>query len=263
MKKNPRLHKRQFKRGLTLIELLVVLFILAAVAGVTLAIFPNFQKRTHGSTSAASIRAAATGVVANLVTRGEIGDNFDGLVNDPAGTGTVPDYIATSDGLTVFPLTLAELDALNDIGITSVFPAAFASFADLETDPVAESATFDGHDYAAPITLAVDTDVAVLAAAAVTQVVADFNLGTAPDQIFAFGIGEGSTLVGSNNPFLETPLHTPGEGSQTTTYSRYALLIGYDATDEEAFYVGVTCIDDGENFNNINANVGEFLEAAE
>ena len=51
-------------------------------------------------------------------------------------------------------------------------------------------------------------------------------------------------------------------GSAATSYGRYVILIGYEAGAEpEAFYIGMTCIDDGENFNNISNNLGEFFEA--
>ena len=81
--------------------------------------------------------------------------------------------------------------------------------------------------------------------------------------IFAFGLGQESSIVGLNKTFKEAPVHFPGEGNAADTYSRYAILVGYDATvgEENAFYIGTVCIDDGENFNNVQGNLDEYFEA--
>ena len=251
---------RRRRRGLTLIELLVVLFILSALAGVAVAVLPNFQKRTHGSTSAVSIRSVETAIVANQSTRGAIGNGFDAL-ND--GT-VVPDYVGNGTTFTTGTLTVDQVGALNDIGISEVFPAAFASFALLEADPAAENATFDGHNYTAAVTFDDTTPMTLLTGAAITAVTDTFNLagGTTPVQVVALGLGAKCTLVGAGQPFREAPVHTPGEGSAVTNYSRYCVLIGINA-DDEAFYIGTTCIDDGENLNGIAGNLGEYFESNE
>lgn len=248
---------RRRRRGLTLIELLVVLFILAAIAGVAVGTVSNFQKKTHGSTSANSLRSADQAISAELITAGRLGKNLDALIT--AG-GVVPDYVANSNGLVPFTLNAGVADALGELGITTLHPAAADTLVAL-----AGNATLEGHSYGATIDVSAATDdVAALAAAAVTQTEGNFNFATGQfDQIFAFGLGERSTLVGLNRAFKEAPLHTPGEGSAATTYGRYVLLVGYegDAVSGEATYIGVVCIDDGENFNNVNRNLGEFFEA--
>ncbi|MDA7977900.1 MAG: type II secretion system GspH family protein [Pirellulales bacterium] len=250
------------KKGLTLIELIVVLFILAAVAGISLTFIPGFQKLTHGSTSANAIRNGQTAVALKFIRDGSLGTEFDGLIGPGGG---VPDYVANSDGLIPFPTTAEVLAALNDIGITEVHPATADSFADLLTAG-GENATFDGHNYTALVDLTTGTPViAQLAPAALPAATFNFNLDAGQfSNIFAFGIGEACSLVGTNGTFQEAPVHTPGEGSAVTSYGRYVVLVGYDATvgEEEATYLGITCIDDGENFNNINRNIGEYLEAA-
>ncbi len=235
------------RAGLTLIELIVVLFILAALAGIALALLPNFQKKTHGSTSASSIRAAESSITANLITGGVIGDGFDGLIT--AG-GAVPATIANANGLEPQALDADMASALNELGITEVYAAEAAP----------DNATLEGHDYGTTISVADTETIAALPAAKVTETAAKFNVA-APDEIFAFGLGDECTLVGLNRAFKEAPLHTPGEGSAATRYGRYAILVGYE-TGGEAFYMGVTCIDDFENFNNITNNLGEFFEAS-
>lgn len=248
---------RKRQQGLTLIELLIVLFILAAVAGVALSIVPNFQKKTHGATSAASIRAGESSITANLITGGELGDGFDGLIT-AVTAGVIPDYVGetAAAGFQVETLDADKLAALAELGITEIYLAA--------TDVLLadDNATLESHDYSAAVPLTATSTIAGLGADSILAVTDDFNLDAAPDDIFAFGLGQESTLVGLNKAFKEAPLHTPGEGSAATTYARYAILVGYDDTDDEAFFIGMTCIDDGENFNNINNNLGEFFEAS-
>lgn len=247
---------RRRRRGLTLIELLVVLFILAALAGVAVGTVSNFQKKTHGSTSANSLRSADQAITAELITAGQLGDNFDGLIT---AAGVIPDYVANANGLVPFTLDAAAADALGELGITTLHPAAQDTLAALAP----ANATLEGHDYGATIDVTAATDdIAALAPAAVTQCEVNFNFTTGQfDQIFAFGLGERASLVGLNRAFKEAPLHTPGEGSAATTYARYAILVGYEVASGEAQFIGVTCIDDKENFNNINRNLGEFFEA--
>lgn len=244
------------RQGFTLLELVVVLFILAALAGVAVGVFGNFQKRTHGSTSASSIRNVDQVVTAELITGGQLGDNFDGLVT---AAGAVPAFIANGNGLVPATLDAASAGALNELGITQVIAA----------NATADNATLEGHDYDTPTTIAVaDGEIIAQVAGsgavptlAFEQLVDDFNLVDVPDQIFAFGLGQESELVGANRTFKEAPLHTPGEGSAIISYGRYVILVGYE-TGGEAFYIGTTCIDDGENLNNVNKNLEEYFEAA-
>jgi len=251
--------RRKYQQGLTLIELLVVLFILAAVAGVAIGIVPNVQKRTHGATSAASIRAGESALTAELFTGGLLNGGFDGLVN--AGGTAIPDYVGetAAEGFQLVTLDAAQADALQDLGIDEVHPAAADSFADLLTAG-GENATFDGHDYVNVTAVAAAAVLAGLGADSIIEVADQFNID-APDAIFAFGLGRESDLVGLNRSFKVAPVHTPGEGSAATTYSRYAILVGYDAAEAEAFYIGMTCIDDGEEFKTIDGNLAEFYEA--
>lgn len=246
-------HQRRSQRGLTLIELLVVLFVVAATAGIAVGILPNFQKKAHGSTSAASIRGAESSITAALLTNGELGDFFDGLITD---AGAIPAFVGNANGFVAETLDATEAGALNELGITEVYAAL------TEVALGEGNATFEGHDYDTPTTIPVaDTEIlASLTAAARAEVADSFNLESTPTIVFAFGLGEESTLVGLNRAFKEAPVHTPGEGSVATTYCRYAVLVGYDATEEEAFYIGITCIDDGEEFKNIQGNLGEFYE---
>ena len=252
---NPTTRRRIQRAGLTLIELLVVLFILAAVAGVSLSILPNFQKKTHGSTSAASIRAGESAITANLVTGGVLGDGFDGLIVG----GAVPAFIANADGLVPATLDTDSAGALNELGINNIYSAVATP----------DNATLEGHDYSTLVPVNDTATIAQISSAAtatgtkLSDTAGKFNIAT-PDQIFVFGLGEECTLVGLNRAFKEAPLHTPGEGSAATRYGRYAILVGYNGgTEPEAFYIGLTCIDDFENFNNITNNLGEFFEASE
>ncbi|MEM7600110.1 MAG: hypothetical protein AAF357_01690, partial [Verrucomicrobiota bacterium] len=225
---------------------------------VSLAILPNFQKKTHGATSASSIRAGESAITANLITGGELGDGFDGLIT-AVTTGVIPEYVGetAAAGFQVETLDAAKLGALAELGITEIYLAAGATL------PADTNATLEGHDYSVAATaLTATSTVAGLGTDSIAAVADDFNLDTAPDDIFAFGLGQESTLVGLNRAFKEAPLHTPGEGSAATTYARYAILVGFEAASGEAFYIGMTCIDDGENFNNISNNLGEFFEAS-
>ncbi len=248
--------KSNVKRaGLTLIELIVVLFILAALAGIALALLPNFQKKTHGSTSAASIRAAESAITANLITGGVIGNGFDGLVTTG---GAVPDYIGDGATFTALdPSSVSGLeDALAELGITGVYPAEYADRDALITAEA--NATLEGHNY----TAASLANVAELTGAGIAQVEDNYNLATTPSRVIAFGLGQECTLVGLNKAFKEAPLHTPGEGSAATTYGRLIILVGFDAATEEASYIGVVGIDDGEFLNSISGHLGEFFEAS-
>ena len=241
------------RAGLTLIELLVVLFILAALAGVSLAILPNFQKKTHGATSASSIRAAESAITASLITGGVLGDGFDAL-ND--GT-VVPDYIGDGATFTIDAAPAAAVtDALAEIGITNLAVAAYDSRASLLGADA--NATLDGHTYP-PVAVATLTE---LTASGITQVENNYNLAVGTyDNIYAFGLGQECTLVGLGRAFKEAPLHTPGEGSAATTYGRLVILVGYE-TGCEASYIGVVGIDDGEFLNSISGHLGEFFEAS-
>lgn len=243
------------RAGLTLIELVIVLFILAAIAGISLTYFGSFQKLTHGSTSAAALRAGQTSIALNFIRRGQLGDGFDNLVDT---AGAVPGWIANSAGLVPVALDADQVDALGDVGIVNVLDA---------TAGVTENVTFEGHG--TPEALIVGSTVGELTAAAATATSVNFNFVDGSfDNIFAFGIGESCSLVGINGSFQEAPVHTPGEGSAFTTYGRYVILVGYESPattggEPAATYLGITCIDDGENFNNINRNLSEYLEAGE
>lgn len=249
--------RRKYQKGLTLIELLVVLFILAAVAGVAIGIVPNVQKRTHGATSAASIRAGESALTAELFTGGQLGGGFDGLITTG---GAVPEYVG-EDGTAAagfVPVTLDadSADALNELGIDLVYAATATTL------PADTNATFEGHDYGTTITVADGNDIAGLGATSITDVEETFNLDTgAYDEIFAFGLGSEADLVGFNKSFKVAPVHTPGEGSAATSYARYAILVGYETAGGEATYIGMTCIDDGSEFKTIDGNLAEFYEA--
>ena len=263
VKVSPAASRRKNQQGLTLIELLIVLFILAAVAGVTIGLVPNVQKRTHGSTSAASIRAGETALAAELFTTGRLGGGFDGLIT---ATGDIPDYVGetAAEGFQAVALTTDSVDALNDLGIDEVYEAAADSFANLLAGG-GENATFDGHDYTSTIAISGTNSIAALGATSVGEVEEAFNISgaysDAGDQIFAFGLGSRSDIVGANKSFKLAPVHTPGEGSAATSYSRYAILVGYDDSEGEATFIGMTCIDDGSEFKSIDGNLAEFLEA--
>ncbi len=246
------LRKRVKRAGLTLIELIVVLFILAAIAGISLTYFANFQVITHGSTSASAVRGLQTSVALNVIRRGFVGNGFDNLVHD---ADAVPTWIANVDGLVPSAaLTADQVDALNGLGILEVYDA---------DSTATENVTFEGH-LLTPETLTTASIVGELSAAAQTVTALNFNYAAADfDNVFAFGIGERCSMVGINGTIQEAPVHTPGEGSAATTYGRYVLLIGFNAADAEATYIGITCMDDGENFNNINRNLSEYLEGGE
>lgn len=250
----------QRQQGLTLIELVVVLVILAALSGIAVGVAPSFLQQTHGSTSANSIRNGENAINARLVsTGGVIGNNFDGLVTV---AGVVPDYIAEAVAVVPFTVTAGgpEEDALAEVGITTYIPAAFDDFAALLAGG-AENATFDGHDYASGPQPVAGAQIAELTGPSLARFQDDFNIDPAQfTNVFVFGLGQESSLVGLNGVFKECPVHTPGEGSAVTQYSRYVVLVGFDGA--EAQYLGLTCIDDGENFNGINRNLGEFFEAS-
>jgi len=248
------------REGLTLVELLVVLTVIIAVAGIGVSILPNIQQRTHGSTSAVSIRDVEARIESNLFSGAGLGTDFDGLI---AADNTIPAFIGNANGFAASgALDDDQVAALADLGITTYFQA--------NATPDDDNATFGGHNYgingANVQTISNTSQLAELPAAKVTEVSDAYNTAE-PENIFVFGLGQESTLVGLNRTFKEAPIHFPAEGNAATTYSRYAILVGYVDNDPanagggEAFYIATTCIDDGENFNNIQGNLGEYFEA--
>ena len=126
------------QRGLTLIELVVVLTILVALGGLLVPVVGNALSRSHVATCSANFPEVSKMLITAQATRGEFGDGWTTGVfgagtgdGDPvnnsaantAGGGQNPDNLLdnATPTLAVGTLTTAEVAALNEIGIETVF----------------------------------------------------------------------------------------------------------------------------------------------
>lgn len=213
----------RLRRALTLVELIVVLLILVALAGVLLPRFPGILTQAHVAATTTNVPTIQTAVeTRRLLRAGDIGNNFDALVVDPAGAPSIPSYMAGSTFWEPLTLTPDDGAALAAIGVTRLVPSnAPGSLVD-------NNATFGSHTLAPSAASAVCAmQVGPTADAAM---LASFNMTPAPGaRYLALGIGSFCTLIGSSETatMSEPPIHF-GDTADTRanlTYARYMLII--------------------------------------
>jgi len=199
---------RKSQKGLTLIELLVVLVILVGIGGLLLPTINSALSRTHVATCASNFAEVHQMVQRQIIETGGVGDNFDSGIAD---TVVAAGATAGVNGQNVDVLTVAEVDALNNLGINTV----------LDRGPAFGDPTFDIDPQQE--TLVGTTSVAVILDVAQAQ---EIYLPTGNGERYAwFGIGTGWTGLGTVAP--EPPVHfgdTPGF-LPDEVYSRFGIVV--------------------------------------
>ena len=229
--------------GLTLLELLVVLTILIALSGIVVATLPGLLKKTQTATAAANVPEIDAAIKRNqLLNSGSIGNRFDSLV---AQSGQIPAYIGGSAMLQAVDVSQADVQALNEIGIFEVIPAA----EDLQD----VNATFESHA-GEPANLGGEAKLCAIepdTANVLVQSIWNIEPGEL-DRFILLGIGQQCSLVGAGTEaiFSEAPLHFSDSNlsNPEAMYSRYILVVRLrreqPSTDDqpsrvEAQYLGV------------------------
>ena len=210
------------RHGLSLLELLVVMTILIALGGIVVATLPGILERTQVATAAANVPEIDAAIRRQrMVTQGQIGNRFDSLIGGNSTLdGEIPRYVGGSEMFVTASLSAEEVDALHELGITELVPAA------TETD----NATFDSHDQL-PVPLSSDSKVCVISNEAALGILQqNFNHEPTEGAKYAvFGIGEQCTLVGggSRAAFAESPVHFSDDRVQSpeNMYARYLILV--------------------------------------
>lgn len=230
--------RRPVCRGLSLLELLVVLTILIALGGIVVSTLPGMLRRTQVATAAANIPEIDSTIRRNAVLQqGNIGSRFDSLVSGTSSLdGGIPSYIGGSDAFMASNLSTAEIDALTEIGVTELVPAAEST----------DNATFSSHDQL-PVPIGTDTRVCSLTRAAANELLVDgWNFEPLDGAKYVvFGLGEQCSIVGAGSQaaFSETPVHFSDARDQSPKemYSRYLILVEIKTISESsaiARYVG-------------------------
>lgn len=230
--------RQSCRDGLSLLELLVVLTILIALGGIVVSTLPGMLRRTQVATAAANIPEIDATIRRNsMLSQGRIGNRFDALVSGAGSLdGNVPSYIGGSDLFQTSSLSAGEVEALRQVGITELIPAAATS----------ENATFGSHDQP-PVAVDSDSRVCVLGTEiASTILYRDWNFEPVENgKYLVLGLGEQCTLVGAGAKaaFSETPVHFSDDRDQSPEemYSRYLLLVevkSISETESVARYIG-------------------------
>ncbi len=226
------------RSGLSLLELLVVLTILIALGGIVVSTLPGMLKRTQVATAASNIpEIDATIRRTSMLSQGKIGNRFDALVaGSDSLDGNIPSYIGGAEAFETTNLSVADVGALREIGITELVPAAAATV----------NATYNSHDQT-PVEIGSDSNVCSLSDDfAMTILPQDWNLEPAENaKYIVVGLGEQCSMVGAGQQaaFSESPVHFSDsrEQSPDEMYSRYLLLVEIRSVDElksVARYVG-------------------------
>jgi type II secretory pathway pseudopilin PulG len=224
--------------GLSLLELLVVLTILIALGGIVVSTLPGMLKRTQVATAASNIpEIDATIRRTAMLSRGKIGNRFDALVaGSDSLDGNIPSYIGGAETFETTNLSVADVGALREIGITELVPAAAETI----------NATYNSHDQT-PVEIGSDSNVCSLSDDSANNILTqDWNLEPAENaKYIVIGLGEQCSMVGAGAKaaFSESPVHFSDsrEQSPDEMYSRYLLLVEIKSVDElksVARYVG-------------------------
>jgi len=218
-----------------LLELLVVLTILIALGGIVVSTLPGMLKRAQVATAAANIPEIDATIRRNAtLAQGQIGNRFDSMI---AGSdGGVPSYIGGSEFFETGSLSPSEVEALQQIGITELVPAAEG----------VTSATFQSHDQL-PIAIGNDSRVCSLSADAAATILREgWNFEPAENaKYIVMGLGEQCTLVGGGPKaaFSESPVHFSDDRDQSPEqmYSRYLIIVELNSVADDttvARYIG-------------------------
>ncbi len=226
--------RRRSQTGFTLLELLVVIAILATIGGAVLVAYEGLEDKASGAMGAHGIAATDRAVRTFRVLQKNHPDVLDTLV-DEDGTPVTTDFYAglhanlqgpdglvnTADGiLAPHVITPAELIALNAAGMTS---GQFIDSALVNAVSLTPNRDFDLPANGIGATVAL-TSVTSTAGNVVTELDAatKATIGfLATDVILVFGLGNNSTIVGSDNGMASAPYDS---GVGTAEYGRFLVL---------------------------------------
>ncbi len=248
---------RKSGRGaLTLLELLVVLTILIALGGIVIASLPGLLERTQSATAAANVPEIDAALKRNLLIRnGLLGNRFDALVTGSISiNGDVASYIGGSETFESVPLNDADVNALAELGITELVPAA----------EDASDATFQSHAGAA-IPISAQTKVCAISSAFSGQLIHDlWNIqSTEGSRFVVFGLGQRCSLVGAGPDalFSDAPIHFSDNSlsSPKNMYSRYLIVVELKSSEQtvKARYIG-TAIPHQTGLQGVQDELKEF-----
>lgn len=207
-------------RGLTLIELVVVLAILVALVGLVLAFFPGLLSKASKSTSASSIQDVARAVQINYTTSQTYGTGFDSLLAAPSGNALfakLPSAVAAQLSVSAYPT--GDVPALSNLGIVSV----------RHLNTVANDATFN---VTASTTNAISGSInaVTLTDTTVQAAVRGNYTPTGTASYYVYGLGKGTSIVGSNSMLQDAPVRAGSNANEnpTVAYARYGLVFLVD-----------------------------------
>ncbi len=211
--------RKRGAQGLTLIELVVVLAILVALVGLVLAFFPGLLSKASKSTSASSIQDVARAVQINYTQSLSYGTGYDSLLDSTGASqfAKLPNAVIAQITPTLFGAT--DVTALASLGVTSyrymLNVANDATFAVSSPTLTTISTTVKG-------ALLTDTTVQTAVRGNYTPV------GTAA--YYVFGLGKGSSIVGTGNILNDAPVRAGSNANEnpTTSYQRYGLVFLVD-----------------------------------
>ncbi|TVP80017.1 MAG: hypothetical protein EA353_04945 [Puniceicoccaceae bacterium] len=176
-----------------MLELVVVLTVLVALAGILLPTLPNLLQKSHVAVCSTNIPELNKAMLTYGTLQFQQPNQFDNLVDASGDLDGLPEGgVDCAGSLDVGNLTADEVDALNDVGITTIV------IADWDENP-----TFGAHT-TAPVVLDGTNDVLIASAAHVQDVL---NVGTGADERFVvFGVGQQATAKTSISKRLKPKL---------------------------------------------------------
>jgi len=235
--------------GMTLIELTVVLLVLIGLAGLMIPYVTGFVGKTHDATGSSNIQQLGNALVRYESQFGSYPDNMDSLVvasGVGATVGSVIDYtmadVMGSDAATAYeitPLLITVLAADNGTAAAdpevcgSLAKAGINSVTDMNLSTVAGfNATFSNSAgttnpmmYVNSMNTSCAGTVAEISAA---KVATALSIDTTGKRYVAFGIGQGSQLVGRT--LQEAPVHFAKNADMNASqaYNRFVAIFEVD-----------------------------------
>ena len=212
--------KIQFNKkqsGFTLLELIIVVAILAIIAGALLVAYDGLEKKAQQSQAAFNIGAVDRAVRTYKVLKQEFPSRLDNLVDNSGTmlglTGLIPTQLFNR--LIATTLSLNDTNALQQVGILEV--SGYTG-----TLPTVGNQLFNPSDVNCVPTAVTPIPVSTLntSLAAVQQ---EFQVAAA-DVVFAFGLGDRSTMVAKDGAIGSLPAAPFSTEGRTQDYNRYILL---------------------------------------
>ena len=209
--------QRASARGLTLIELVVVLAILVALAGLIIGNFPSLLRKASGSTSANTIQDIARAVSIRQTTLNSVGSGYDSLLTTGGAVfpqlppGCLTNITAVALG--------TDSPALAELGIQQICNLAYLTDA---TWTVASSNNL--------VTNTTTTLAARASAFMVNKLIPNSSAYVGTPQVWLFGVGKITTLVGAGSTLLEAPTRTGTSEFENAQnyYQRYVIAFVVD-----------------------------------